>query len=325
MKRRDFINLFGGALAASALGARAQQSTMPMIGFVRSSSLDSVANLVAAFRQGLKETGYIEGQNVVIEFRSADDHVERLPAIIAELVRRQVAVLVGNNASAQAAKTATSTIPIVFATGGDPVKDNLVASYNRPGGNATGVSFLNSNLGAKKLELIRYLLPSKGTIGVLENPNSPISKLERADVLTGANAGGQRTIVLNASTEADFDTAFATLVRERAGALVVTGDALFLSRRNRLIALSARHVVPTIYSEKLIVEAGGLMSYGASITDAYRQVGVYTGRILKGEKPADLPVLQPTKFELVINLKSAKAIGLTIPQALLLRADEVIQ
>ena len=260
-----------------------------MIGFVRSSSLEAVANFVAAFRQGLKETGYVDGQNVLIEFRSAEDHVEKLPLIIADLIRRPVAVLVANSAAAQAAKAATTTIPIVFAVGGNPVKDNLVASYNRPGGNATGVSFLNSELGAKKLELIRYLLPGAGTLGVFEIPNNPLSQSEVMDAVTTARASGQRTIVLNVNTEPDFDTAFATLGRERAGALLVTGGALFLSRRNKLIALAARYAIPTIYSERLIVEAGGLMSYGASITDAYRQVGIYTGRILKGEKPADLP------------------------------------
>ena len=325
MRRREFIAFFSSATFTWRLAAQAQQPSVPVIGFVRSSSVDSVGNLVAAFRQGLKEAGFVDGQNVVIEFRSAEDHYERLPLIIADLIRRPVAVLVANSAAAKAAKAATTTVPIVFAVGSDPTKDNLVASYNRPGGNATGVSFLNSDLGAKKLELVRYLLSGTQTLAVLENPNSPISQSERVAAVTTAQSTGQRTIVLNVSTEPDFDTAFVTLGRERVGALLVTGDALFLSRRNKLVALAARYAIPTIYSESLIVEAGGLMSYGASITDSYRQVGVYTGRILKGEKPADMPVLQPTKFELVINLKTAKALGLTIPQSLLLRTDQLIQ
>jgi putative ABC transport system substrate-binding protein len=313
------------SLTLAPLATSAQQPAMPVIGFVRSSSIEAVPHMVAAFRQGLKDMGYVEGQNVVIEFRSADDHYDKLPAIIAELLRRGVAVLVANSAAARLAKATTTVVPIVFATGGDPVRDNLVASFNRPGGNVTGVSFLGSDLGAKKLEALRELVPKAKIIGVLENPNSQVTRTERMDVQTAARAVGQRVIVLKASTERDFATAFATLVHERAGALLVTGDALFTSRQERLIALAAEHRLPTIHTERTFVEAGGLMSYGASITDAYRQVGVYTGRILKGEKPVDLPVLQPTKFELVINLKTAKALGLTIPQSVLLRADEVIQ
>jgi putative ABC transport system substrate-binding protein len=320
--------MFMGAVAAGLFAAarvvRAQQQTIPVIGFVRSSSLKGVETMVAAFRQGLKETGYVEGQNVVIEFRSAEDHYERLPAIIAELIRRPVAVLVANHAAAQLAKAATTTVPIVFATGGDPVKDNLVASLGRPGGNITGVSFLG-NLGSKKLELLRELVPKARIVGVLVNPQSPPSQAERMDVLTAAQAVGQRVIVLNVRKEGDFDTAFATIVHERAGALLVTGDALFTSRRHKLVALAAQHAVPTIHTEMLFVEAGGLMKYGASITDAYRQVGIYTGRILKGEKPAGLPIVQPTKFELVLNLKTAKALGLTVPPSLLLRADRLIE
>jgi putative ABC transport system substrate-binding protein len=325
MRRREFIAIFAGAAVTWRLAARAQQPGVPVIGFVRSSSLDSVGNLLAAFRQGLKETGFVDGQNVVIEFRSAEDHYERLPSIVAELIRRPVAVLVGNTAAAKTAKAATTTIPIVFAVGSDPTKENLVASYNRPGGNATGVSFLNSDLGVKKLELVRYLSSDTQPLGVMENPNSAISQAERAVAVATAQSTRQRTIVLRVGTESEFDPAFATLGRERASALLVTGDALFLSRRHKLVALAARYAIPTIYSESLIVEAGGLMSYGASITDSYRQVGVYTGRILQGEKPADMPVLQPTKFELVINLKTAKALGLTIPQSLLLRTDQLIQ
>ncbi len=323
--RRDFLSASSAMLVGCAFAARAQSPPTPLIGFVRTSSIDSIPKLVAAFREGLKEQGFVEGQNVAIEFRSADDHYAKLPAIVADLIRKEATVLVANSEAAKVAKAATQTIPIVFAVGADPVKDNLVASYNRPGGNVTGVSFFNSKLGAKKLELVRYFLSGSGIVGVLENPDSRISQEERADALGAAQALGQRTTVLRARTENDFDAAFATLGRERAGALLVTGDALFLSRRKALIALAARYSIPAIYSESLIVEAGGLMSYGASIADAYRQVGVYTGRILKGEKPATLPVLQPTTFDLVINAKTAKALGVSIPQSLLLLANQVIQ
>jgi putative tryptophan/tyrosine transport system substrate-binding protein len=323
MDRRSFIGSVAAGFLAGPFAVRAQQPTMPVIGFVRSSSLDDAAGLVAAFRQGLQETGYVDGQNVAIEFRSADDHYEKLPAIMAELIRRHAAVLVVNSIAARAAKAATTTIPIVFAGGGDVI--HLVTSFSRPGGNITGVSFLASDLGAKNLELIHSIVPNATAIGVLENPNSPSSESERINLAAAAHALGQRVIILNSSSEHDFDAAFARLVQERAGALLVTADALFYGRRDKLIALASRHTVPTIYSNRDYVAAGGLMSYGASITDAYRQVGVYTGRILKGQKPADLPVTQPTKVELAINLKTAKALGLTIPQSVLVRADEVIQ
>jgi len=324
--RRAFLGAVAGWLLARTRAARAQPPAMPVVGFVRSSSIETVGHLVAGFRQGLKETGYVEGQNVAIEFRSADDRHERLPTLIAEMLRRPVAVIVANSAAARVAKAATTTIPIVFAHGGDPVRDGLVASFNRPGANVTGVSFLGSNLGEKKLELIRSVLPRAKVIAVLESADSPVSQVERADVLTAARAVGQRVVVLTARTERDFDfdSAFATLARERAAGLLVTGDALFASRRDRLVALAARYAVPTIHPDKPFVEAGGLMSYAASVADAYRQVGIYTGRILKGERPEDLPVVQPTKFELVINLKTAKALGLTIPPAVLARADEII-
>ena len=311
-------------LLAVSLVVEAQQPTMPVIGFVRTSSIEAVPHMVAAFRQGLKDTGYVEGQNVAIEFRSADDDYDKLPAIIAELIRRPVAALVANSGAARVAKAATTTVPIVFATGGDPVGENLVASFNRPGGNVTGVSFLAA-LGGKKLELIRTLVSKPRTVGVMENPNSAVSQAERIEVETAARAVGQRVIVVKASTEQDLDTAFKTLVRERAGALLVTGDALFTGRRDKLVALAARHAIPAIYSLREYVAAGGLMSYGTDIADAYRRVGVYAGRILKGEKPADLPVVRPTKFELVINLKTAKILGLTIPQSVLQRADDVIE
>jgi putative ABC transport system substrate-binding protein len=310
-------------LLGAPFAVEAQQPPVPVVGFVRSSSIEAVPHIVAGFRQGLKDTGYIEGQNVAIEFRSADDDYDKLPAIIAELIRRPVAVLVANATAARAAKAATTTVSIVFATGGDPVADHLVASLNRPGGNVTGVSFL-ANLGGKKLELIRALASNPKTIGVMENANSPPSRAERIEVETAARGIGQRVIVLKVRTGQDFDTAFMTLVRERGGALLVTGDGLFASGRDKLVALAARHRLPTIHTDRTAVEAGGLMSYGTSITDAYRQVGVYAGRILKGEKPADLPVLQATKFEVVINLKTARALGLTIPQSVLLSTDQVI-
>jgi putative ABC transport system substrate-binding protein len=324
MDRRAFIGAVAGGVLTAPSIARTQQPATPLVGFVRTSSIEAVPRMVAAFRQGLQDMGYVEGKNVAIEFRSADDRYDKLAVIIAELIRRPVAVLVGNSGAARAAKAATTTVPIVFATGGDPVGENLVASFNRPGGNVTGVSFLGS-LGGKKLELIRALLSKPRTIGVIENPNSPASQTERAEVETAALAGGQRVIVLKVSTEQDIDPAFRSLVRERTGALLVTGDALFTGQAARLAALAARHRLPTICTARAFVDAGGLVSYGASLTDAYRQVGVYAGRILKGEKPADLPVVQSTKLELVINLKTAKALGLTIPPSVLARADEVIE
>ena len=317
-----------GTVALWFLGTRRfawAQPTAPVVGFVRSSSLKGAEPLVAGFRQGLKETGYVEGQNVAIEFRSAEDHYERLPTIIAELIRRPVSVIVANSAAARVAQAATTTVPIVFAVGGDPVKEKLVASLGRPGGNVTGVSFLGSNLGPKKLELLRELVPTAKTIGVLVNPDSPPSQGEREDLLPAAHAVGQRVVLLNVRKQGDFDAAFATLSRERAGALLITGDALFTSRRDRLVALAARHAVPTIHTEQAFVEAGGLMSYGASIFEAYRQAGNYAGRILKGEKPAELPVVQPTTFELTINLKTAKVLGLTIQPSLRLRASRLIE
>ena len=316
--RRTFVSAVALALLAVPRLSRAQQ---PVIGFVRSSSIEAVPHMVAAFRQGLRETGYVEGQSVAIEFRSAEDDYARLQVIIAELVRRPVAVLVANSTAARLAKAATTTIPIVFANAGDPVRDGLVASLNRPGGNMTGVSFLGSDLGGKKLELLRALVPKARTIGVMENPNSAVTQSERMEVQTAARATGQRVIVVGAGTEQDFETAFTTLTRERAGGLLVTGDALFASRKGKLVALAARHRLPTIHTDRTVVEAGGLMSYAASIADAYHQVGVYTGRILKGEKPGDLPVMQPTKFELTINARTAKTLGLAISPSLKLQAD----
>jgi ABC-type uncharacterized transport system substrate-binding protein len=324
MKRREFITLLGGAAAAWPFAARAQQP-MPVIGFLRSASLDNAAPLVSAFRQGLKEAGYIEGQNVAVEFRSAEGRNDQLPGLVAELVRRQVAVIVCNVTAASAAKAVTSTVPIVFATGDDPIAEGLVVSLNRPGGNITGVSFLGNALGAKQVELLHELLPSATTIAVLVDTNYQGSVSGLTDVEAAAHSLGQQLVVLHASSERDLDLASATLAQQRADALIVLGAAFFLSRRDQIIALAAKHGLPAIYQVPDFVAAGGLMSYGASIRDAYRLVGVYTGKILHGAKPADLPVQQSTKLELIINLKTAKALGLTVPLTLQARADEVIE
>ena len=324
VKRRDFIVLLGGA-AAWPLAAWAQQPAMPVIGFLRSTSLADATGLITAFRQGLKEAGFVDGQNVAIEFRSAEDHVDRLPALVADLLRRPVAVIVRNNNSAIVAKAATATIPIVFATGTDPVQEGLVASLNRPGGNVTGVSFLSGLLGAKRLELLRQLVPKATTIGVLVNPNLPDTEPERRDVQAAALALGLQLIILDVSSDRDIDTAFATFVQRGASALQVGTGAFLFSNRERIVALAARHSLPTGYNDRDSVVAGGLMSYATSIPDAYRQAGIYTGRILKSEKPADLPVMQATKFEFVINLKTAKALGLNLPPTMLAIADEVIE
>jgi putative ABC transport system substrate-binding protein len=322
--RRDFITLFGGTVALP-LAARAQQPAMPVIGFLRSASLDNATPLVSAFRQGLKEAGYIEGQNVAVEFRSAEGRNDQLPSLVAELVRRQVAVIVCNVTAASAAKAVTSTVPIVFATGDDPIAEGLVTSLNRPGGNITGVSFLGNALGAKQVELLHELLPKATTIAVLVDTNYQGSISGLTDVKTAAHSLGQQLVVLQASRERDLDMASATLVRQHADALIVLGAAFFLSQRDQIIALAAQHRLPAIYQVPDFVAAGGLMSYGASIMDAYRLVGVYTGKILHGAKPADLPVQQSTKLELIINLKTAKALGLTVPLTLQARADEVIE
>jgi putative tryptophan/tyrosine transport system substrate-binding protein len=325
MKRRDFITLIGSAAAAWPLAARAQQPAMPMIGFLRTGSFSEVPHFVNAFRRGLKETDYVEGQNVAIEFRSADNQRDRLPALVADLLSRPVSVIAGDNVAALAAEAATKTIPIVFAGGGDPVQEGLVASLNRPGGNVTGVNFFAGVLGPKRLELLLQLVPMATTIAVLVNPNTTETE-ERRDVQAAAQAIGRQLIILDVSSDRDIELAFATFDQRGAGALLIgSGGFLNSSKRERLVALAARHRLPAVYAVREAVVAGGLMSYGPSITDAYRQVGVYTGRILKGEKPANLPVMQSTKFDLIINLKTAKTLGLTVPDKLLVAADEVIE
>jgi len=325
MRRREFITLLGGTAAAWPFAARAQQPTMPVVGFLRSATLADVPHWVAAFRQGLKEAGFVEGQNVAIEFRSADNQLDRLPALVADLIRQPVAIIVGNTDAALAAKAATTTVPIVFASGSDPVRDGLVASLNRPGGNVTGLVYFAAVLGAKRLELLRQLVPRATTIAVLVNPNTPLTEAERKDVQAAAQAIGQQLIIIDISSDRDIETAFAAFVQRGAGALLVGTGGFLNSNRERIAAVANRHALPASYSQREGVVAGGLMSYGPSISDAYRQAGIYSGRILNGEKPADLPVIRSTKFELVLNLKTAKALGLTIPPSLLVAADEVIE
>ena len=326
MRRREFIASFGGAAVAWPLVARAQQQ-MPVIGFLNSASPEGYAPFVGGFRRGLNEAGFVEAQNVAIIYRWAEGQYDRLPALAADLVSRRVSVIVatGGLPSSLAAKAATDKIPIVFTLGSDPIKFGIVASLNRPGGNVTGVTLFAYLLDAKRVEFMHELLPNSTVIALLINPNSPQADAQIADVEAATRTFGQQLVVLKAGAESEIDLALATLVQRKASALLVSADPFFLSRRDQLVASVARYSMPTIYEWRQFAEVGGLMSYGVNLADAYREAGVYVGRILKGDKPADLPVQQPTKFELVINLKTAKALGLDVPLPLLALADEVIE
>jgi len=326
MRRREFITLVAGAAVAWPLAARAQQAAMPVIGFLAGPTASASKSPLAGFRQGLRQTGYVEGQNVHIAFRWAEGRYDRFPELAAELASLPVAVIAAfSPAAALAALSATKTIPIVFITSVDPVKLGIVASLNRPGGNATGVAFFDSELVGKQLELLRELLPKSAVIGLLVNPTSPSTETHLRDIPAATQAFGLQIIVQNASSERDLDTAVATLVQQRASGLVIPSDPFFYQAREQLAALAARHALPAIYPDREYVADGGLMSYGASVTDAYRQAGVFTGRILKGDKPADLPVQQAVKVELVVNLKTAKTLSIEMPLSLLMRITETIE
>ena len=327
MRRREFIKLLSGAVTAWPLTVRAQQQPMPVVGFLNAASPGPLRQQVAAFREGLKESDYVEGRNVAVEYRWAEGQYDRLPALVADLVRQQVSVIVsgGGAPAVLAAKAATTTIPIVFSVGGDPVRSGLVASLNRPGGNITGVYQFTSGLEAKRLGLLHEMIPKATPIAVLVNPNFADAENQLRDVQEAATRLGVQLVVVRANAESDFDAVFATITRQRAAALLVCGSPFFNGRREQLVVLAARHAVPAIFEWRDFAAAGGLMSYGTSLADAYRQVGVYAGQILRGAKPADLPVVQSTKFELVINLSTAKALGLEVPPTLAARADEVIE
>ena len=326
MKRREFITLLGGA-AAWPLAARAQQPVVPAIGFLNSGSPNGRANFVAAFRRGLREIGYVEGQNVALEYRWANDQYDRLPELAADLVRRQVSVIaaIGTSAPGLAARAATSVIPIVFQTGGDPIKDGLVTSMNQPSGNVTGTSIFATGLEGKRFNLLHEVVPRSATIAVLLNRNSIAAEAQSTDIQSAAHAQQRQVRVLNASTDQDIDAVFATIVEEKLGGLHVTSDLLFISQHRRIVTLANRQLLPAIYSARFFCLAGGVMSYGNDLADGYRHTGVYVGRILKGEKPADLPVLQSIKFEFVINLATVKALDLNIPPGVLAIVDEVIE
>jgi putative tryptophan/tyrosine transport system substrate-binding protein len=326
IRRREFITLLGGAAAVWPRASRTQPA-MPLIGFLQSGSPGATAHMVAAFHSGLKEVGYVQGQNVGIIYRYGDGQYDRLPVLAAELVSSQVAVLAatGGDPAVLAARAATSTIPIVFTIGSDPVALGYVASLNRPGGNVTGVVLLTSNLGAKRIGLLRQLIPTVEAIGLLLNPTYADAAAQLKEMETSAASVNVRLIIANASADSDLAPAFARFIKERAGAFLIAADPFFNSRRDQIVALAARHAIPAIYEWREYVIAGGLMSYGTSITDGYRQAGMYAGRILKGDKPADLPVIQTAKFEFVINLKTAKALGLDVPLGLTAAADEVIE
>jgi putative ABC transport system substrate-binding protein len=326
MKRRDLIAFVGSSMAALPFVAWAQQPSMPVIGFLSSASSEGYAHLAAAFRQGLGAAGFVDGRNVTIEYRWADDRRDRLPALADDLVRRSVAVMVASgNPAAPVAKAASSTIPVVFAIGNDPVELGLVASINRPGGNLTGVTYFGGQLESKRLALLRELVPNPAAIAFLVNPKNPNAGSNTKEIETAGRAIGQRIEIINAASAGDFEAAFASMVERKVAALIFSGDPLFTSARDQLVALAAKHGLPAIYQWREFVTAGGLISYGTSQTTSYYQAGLYAGRILKGAKPADLPVQQPTKFELVINLKAARSLGLTVPSTLLATADEVIE
>jgi putative ABC transport system substrate-binding protein len=326
VRRRAFITLLGGAAASWPLAARAQQPAMPVVGFLNGASPEGFAPYVAAFREGLKEAGYVESQNATIEYRWAEGRYDRLPALAADLVGRKVTVIAATSSpAARAAKAATSTVPIVFTTGDDPVELGLVASLSRPGGNVTGVSNLIVQLGSKQLGLLRELAPGTTTVAVLTNPNFPGTERQLRDVEVAALVLGLKLIVLRASSEQEMETAFATMAGQARVALLVAVDPSFLDRRDHIVSLAARHAIPAIYPLRQFAVAGGLMSYGTDFADSYRQAGIYTGRILRGEKPADLPVQRSTKFEFVINFRTAKALGLAVPNSMQLLADEVIE